>query len=215
MEYLDLFRDQLRAIMLAIKEGYRFRILLPLVTHVWEVETAHEIIEEISEEIGLPYADIPPLGIMMEVPALVYQLVDFKDLIDFVSIGTNDLIQYMLAVDRNSNLVGHLYSSFHPSVMRVLGDIFVKTQALGKEVTICGEMAGTPLGALALLALGYRKLSVLPSRAPIIRHLVRRVDEDLLQNVKYAILSEKRETSIETYLRETLARIDPKLSELE
>lgn len=215
MEYLDLFRDQLRAIMLAIKEGYKFRILLPLVTHIWEVETAHEIIEEISEEIELPYADIPPLGIMMEVPALVYQLFDYKDLIDFVSIGTNDLIQYILAVDRNSNLVGHLYSSFHPSVIRILSDIFVKTQALGKEVTICGEMAGTPRGALALLALGYRKLSVLPARAPLIRHLVSRIDEELLQNIGYTILREKSATEIDRYLRETLTMIDPTLSEFD
>ncbi len=215
MEHLDLFRDQLKAILLAALEGHRFKILLPLVTHFWEVETARELIEEISDEIGLPYSDIPPLGIMMEVPALLYQLVDFKDTIDFVSVGTNDLIQYMLAVDRNSNLVGHLYSTFHPSVMRTLHEIVLKTESLGKPVTICGEMAGTAEGALALLSLGFKELSLIPSRAPLIRHLLSRLDEEKLKNVKYTILSEKRASEIERYLREMLAFIDPELTALD
>jgi len=215
MEYLDLFRDQIRAVMILIKKGYRFRILLPLVTQIWEVETAHEIIEEISEELGLARSQIPPLGIMMEVPALLYQLSDYMDIIDFVSIGTNDLIQYLLAVDRNSNIVGHLYSPFHPAIIRTLDDILIKTQDLDKHPTICGEMAGTPRGALALLSIGYRSFSVLPSRSPIIRHLSRRTEPELLQNVRERILGEKREADINRYLGEVIESIDPILLELE
>jgi len=215
MEYLDLFRDQIKAIMLATLEGHRFRILLPLVTNLWEVESAREILVNISEEIGLPYSKLPQLGIMMEVPGLAYQLIDYKDLIDFVSIGTNDLIQYILAVDRNSNIVGHLYSMFHPAVMRTLNDIHTKTEGLDKPVAICGEMAGTPRGALALISLGFRELSVIPSHAPLVRHLVNHLDEEILQNVKYAILSEKRESEIDRYMSEMLALLDPALSEFD
>ncbi len=215
MEYLDPFRDQIRAVMILIKKGYRFRILLPLVTQIWEVETAHEIIEEISEELGLARSQIPSLGIMMEVPALLYQLSDYMDIIDFVSIGTNDLIQYLLAVDRNSNIVGHLYSPFHPAIIRTLDDILIKTQDLDKHPTICGEMAGAPRGALALLSIGYRSFSVLPSRSPIIRHLSRRTEPELLQNVRERILGEKREADINRYLGEVIESIDPILLELE
>jgi len=138
MEYLDLFKDQVKAILLATKKGYRFRILLPLITSFWEVETAKEVIAQLSREVGLSSSDIPPLGIMMEVPAILYQLKDYEEVIDFISIGTNDLIQYMLAVDRNSNMVGHLYSGFHPAVLRALDDIERRSRELGIDVSVCG-----------------------------------------------------------------------------
>jgi phosphotransferase system enzyme I (PtsP) len=126
MEHLDFFRDQIRAILLTIEKGFRFRILLPMVSYIWETETARKILEQLGTEIGLPQSQLPPLGIMIEVPAIFYQLDDYKDLIDFVSVGTNDLIQYLLAVDRNSNVVGHLYSGFHPACCACLMIFFVK-----------------------------------------------------------------------------------------
>lgn len=214
MEYLDLFRDQIRAILLAMKKGYRFRVLLPMVSSVWEVETAREILEQLGNEIIMTHSQLPPLGIMTEVPAVLYQLEDYKDMVDFFSVGTNDLIQYLLAVDRNSGTVGHLYSGFHPAVLRALDDIYLKTKSLGKEVTVCGEMAGTPSGALALVALGYRQLSVLPSRAPAIRYLCKRIDEGFLRGVRVKILNEKNDREIESYLNETLESIDPILIEI-
>jgi phosphotransferase system enzyme I (PtsP) len=215
MEYLDLFEDQIRAILLTMKKGYRFRILLPMVSNIWEVETTREILEQLGTEIGIPYRELPLLGIMMEVPAVLHQLDDYKDIIDFVSVGTNDLTQYLLAVDRNSNIVGHLYSGFHPAVLRTLNDIFLKTKSLGKEVTVCGELAGTAPGALALISIGYRQLSVLPSRAPVIRYLCKRIDEDLCRTIQSKILSERKEREIERYLNEVLESIDPSLIEVE
>ncbi|MER3445565.1 MAG: phosphoenolpyruvate--protein phosphotransferase [Candidatus Dadabacteria bacterium] len=215
MEYLDLFEDQIRAILLTAKKGYCFRILLPMVSNVWEVETTREILERLGTEIEIPHTELPLLGIMMEVPAVLHQLDDYKDIIDFVSIGTNDLTQYLLAVDRNSNIVGHLYSGFHPAVLRTLNDIFLKTKSLGKEVTVCGELAGTASGALALISIGYRQLSVLPSRAPVIRYLCKRINEDLCRSVQSKILGEKKEREIERYLNEALESIDPSLVEFE
>lgn len=215
MEYLDLFKDQIKAILLATKKGHRFRILLPLITNFWEVETAKEIIEQLSQEVGLSRSDIPPLGIMMEVPSIVYQLNDYKNIIDFISIGTNDLIQYLLAVDRNSNMVGHLYSGFHPAVIRALDHIEYRTRELGIDVSVCGELAGTPSGALCLLALGYRHFSVSPSHVPVIRYLCNRLDKNVLDSVRAKTLHINKRSDIERHLIETLEQIDPALIEIE
>jgi phosphotransferase system, enzyme I, PtsP len=215
MEYLDLFKDQIKAVLLTTKKGHKFRILLPLVTNYWEVETAKEIIAQLSKEVGLSSSDIPPLGIMMEVPAILYQLEDYNKIIDFISVGTNDLIQYILAVDRNSNMVGHLYSGFHPAVLRVLDDIKRRSSKLGLDVSVCGELAGTPSGALCLLALGYRRFSVSPSHVPVIRYLCNRLDEKVLDSVREETLSITKRSDIERHLIETLEQIDPALIEIE
>jgi len=215
MEYLDLFRDQVKSILLAAKKEGNFRILLPMVSNVWEVETAVQIINELSAEVGLNREDIPKLGIMMEVPALAYQFGDYADLIDFVSVGTNDLIQYLLAVDRNSNAVGHLYSAFHPSVVRMLD--FTREQVIssGKELSICGEMAGVPSGTLLLLALGYRHLSVSPLRFPYVKFLSDRLSERMLEGIRSDVLLLTKESDIERYLKDILNSINPMLLEVE
>jgi phosphotransferase system enzyme I (PtsP) len=211
MEYLNLFQDQIKAILIAMGKGRRFRILLPMISNLWEVETAREILEQLGKEIGIPYAELPPLGIMMEVPAILYQLDHYNELVDFISIGTNDLIQYLLAVDRNSNVVGHLYSGFHPAVLRMLDEIYLKTESLKKEISICGEFAGTPSGSLASIAIGYRQLSVSPSQSPVIRYICRRINQDFLQTVRHEILNQKKETEIRRYMIEALESIDPSL----
>lgn len=214
MEYLDTFQDQIKAILLAGTRGHKFRILLPMVTNIWEVETARELIEQIGDEIGVNKTELPPLGMMIEVPGLIYQLEDYRHLVDFISIGTNDLIQYLLAVDRNSNEVGHLYSSYHPSIIRMLYDLFRKTEHLHMEISLCGEIAGSLSGSLILLSLGYRVLSVSPTRAPVIRYLVNNIDINLLEEVKKHILFEKKEKEIESYLNEVIENIHPSLNEL-
>lgn len=215
MEYLDLFKDQIKAILLATKKNYKFKILLPMITNLWEVETAKEIIENLAKEIGISSEDLPQLGIMMEVPAMIYQLDEYNDLVDFISIGTNDLIQYVLAVDRNSNMVGHLYSAFHPAVVRLLNDVYLKSQYLGMDVSVCGELAGSPSGALSLLSLGYSQLSASPSNVPTIRYLCNRIDKDLLNRVRHKILNIRKKTEIERFMIDTLESIDPALIEVE
>jgi len=215
MEYLDLFKDQIKAILLATKKGYKFKILLPMITNLWEVETAKGIVGNLAKEVGISSADIPPLGVMMEVPAMIYQLDEYNDLVDFISIGTNDLIQYVLAVDRNSNMVRHLYSGFHPAVLRLLNDVYIKTQYLGMDVSVCGELAGTPSGALCLLSLGYNQLSASPANVPTIRYLCNRINNDLLNTVRHKILNTRKKSDIERFIIETLESIDPALIEIE
>lgn len=214
MEYLETFEDQIKAILLAGTRGHKFRILLPMITNIWEVETAKELIEQIGDELGVNKTELPPLGMMIEVPGLIYQLEDYRHLVDFISIGTNDLIQYLLAVDRNSNEVGHLYSSYHPSVIRMLYDLFRKTEHMHMEISLCGEIAGSISGSLILLSLGYRVLSVSPTRAPVIRYLVNNIDIGLLEDIKKHILFEKKAKEIEAYLNEVIESIYPSLSEL-
>ncbi len=215
MEYLDLFKDQIKAILLATKKGYKFKIMLPMITNLWEVETAKDIIEDLAKEVGLASGDLPELGVMMEVPAMIYQLDDYNDMVDFMSIGTNDLIQYVLAVDRNSNMVGHLYSAFHPAVLRLLNDVHLKSQYLGMDVSVCGELAGTPSGALSLMSLGYNQLSIAPANVPTIRYLCNRIDKDLLNTVRHKILNTRKKSYIERYMIEALESIDPALIEIE
>jgi phosphotransferase system enzyme I (PtsP) len=196
-----------------MKKGHLIRILLPMISNLWEVETAKSLIEEIGNEVGIAESELPKLGVMMEVPGMLYQFNDYRDLIDFVSVGTNDLIQYLLAVDRNSNVVGHLYSEFHPSVLRMLDDIYQNLASMGKETSVCGEMAGTPAGALALVSIGYNNLSVSPSRAPVIKFLSKRIDKGLLGDVRSTLLSERKLSEIKGYLSDIVESIDPALLE--
>lgn len=214
MEYLPLFRDQIKSILLAIRKGGNFRILLPMITSIWEVETAKQIVDELSKEVGLASSDVPRLGVMMEVPALVYQLEDFKHIVDFVSVGSNDLIQYLLAVDRNSNVIGHLYSVFHPSVVRMLDIICEKVDSIGKELSVCGEIAGKPSGALLLLSLGYRHLSVTPSQFPYIKYLSSKVNQSDLDEIKNKILKMNKQSEIERYTKDFLNSLEPRLLEI-
>jgi phosphotransferase system enzyme I (PtsP) len=215
MEYLDFFKDQIKAILMVINRGYQFRILLPMVSRIWELETASKIIKQTGLELDMPQDRLPELGIMTEVPGVLHQLIDFKQYINFISIGTNDLIQYILAVDRNSSIVGHLYSAFHPAVIRTMHEIIQKGKSYDLEVSICGETAGTPIGALALISLGCRQLSILPARTPIIRFLINKLTPQLCEKIKDRILSETRQKDIESFLNEELETLEPKLLETE
>ena len=214
MEYLDIFRDQVKSVLLAAKKGGNFRILLPMVSNVWEVETAAQIVGELAAEVSLAAPDVPKLGIMMEVPALAYQIRDYLDIVDFVSVGTNDLIQYLLAVDRNSNAVGHLYSAFHPSVVRMLDFVRGEVVSRGKEISICGEIAGVPSGTLLILALGYRHLSVSPIRFPCVKFLCDRLSEETLGEMRSKILRMRKESDIERHVKDVLNSIDPMMLEV-
>ncbi|MBI9074165.1 MAG: phosphoenolpyruvate--protein phosphotransferase [Desulfatibacillum sp.] len=214
MEYPDLFRQQIRAILSLVKQGHHFRILLPMISRIWEVETAREILEETVTDLAMPPGAVPPMGIMMEVPGLYHQLEDYKDLIDFISVGTNDLIQYLLAVDRNSSVVGHLYSGYHPSVLRMMKSLKEKADFIKKDITVCGELASIPGGALALCALGYRHFSVPPFQAPGIRYLIQNVSHDFLDEVAQKILSLSHEKDIRAYLEQCIEQIDPLLLEI-
>lgn len=212
MEYLDLFREQIRSILLAVSRGARLRILLPMVSNIWEVETARQIMDDIAAGMGLK--DIPQLGVMLEVPALVPLIDEYSEIVDFISVGTNDLVQYLLAVDRNSTAVGHLYTSFHPAVLRVLDSIRKSSDKNGLEVSICGEMAGSPKGALLIFALGYRNISVSPHRIPVVKFILNRVSRAALSDLRKQLMVCRNEADIERLLADRLEEMDPALMEV-
>lgn len=211
MENTHSLAEQIRAVLLAWKDGCKVRILLPMVTQIWELDTVRQMINSIGSEIGLPDGDRPPLGMMIEVPGVFWQLDDFLSRVDFLSFGTNDLVQYLLCVDRNSSHVGHLYCEHHPIVIRFLDSVFRKVHAAGKSITVCGEMAGNPLGILILLAIGYGQMSVVPQRAYVVRYIAKRIPPATLARIYATIMAESNTQLIQSYLSRELESIHPDL----
>lgn len=209
MENQRFLTEQLRALLLAWKEGLRVRILLPMVTQIWEIDTVRRLMDSLAQELEMPAGNRPPLGMMIEVPGVIWQLEDYLPKVDFLSFGTNDLIQYLLCVDRNSSHVGHLYSEHHPVVIRFLEE--VRRKVKGKSITVCGEMAGNPMGILILLALGYEHLSVLPQRAFVVRYIAKRIGKQALAELKAELLAESNPNAIQSRLGRELQEIHPDL----
>lgn len=177
LDHPEIFLVQVRAMLRASEGLNNLRIMLPMVTSVHEVETALSQIDQAFRELCEEGLDIrkPPVGIMIEVPAAVYQIGRFASLIDFISVGSNDLTQYLLAVDRNNPRVAGLYASYHPSVLLALQHIAQEAQRVNKQVSICGEMAADPGGALLLMAMGYDVLSMNSNNLPKVKLAIRSI----------------------------------------
>jgi phosphotransferase system enzyme I (PtsI) len=171
----DVFRTQLRALYRAAAVGPT-QILFPLISGVAELRAAKRLCAEVRDELtreGLPHARQVPLGVMVETPsaALIPDLLAAE--CDFLSIGTNDLIQYSLAADREDEHVGYLYHPLHPAILRALRNTVAAAVASGKTVAMCGDMAGDPILAWVLLGLGLRHLSMAPRQIPMVKSIVR------------------------------------------
>jgi phosphotransferase system enzyme I (PtsI) len=174
----DLFRIQLQAILRASAEG-PVRCLIPMLTSVHEISLVRSLLEESRQNLEkrqLPFDDTMPMGGMIEVPAAAFALEELGAHLDFLSVGTNDLLQYALAVDRVDEQVAHLYDPQHPGVVRLLGHIFKVANQLGKEVAVCGELAGDSRYTRLLLALGLRKLSMHPGNLLEVKQVIRDTD---------------------------------------
>jgi phosphotransferase system enzyme I (PtsI) len=168
---------QLRAILRASAFG-KVRILLPMVSTLQELRHAREFIEEARRQLtdeGIPFAQDIPVGIMIEVPSAAIIADAFAKECDFFSVGTNDLIQYTLAVDRGNPNVADLYSPAHPAILSLLATVFKAGKNAGISVTMCGEMSGDIDYTMLLLGLGLRVFSVSPIVIPELKQLVRAV----------------------------------------
>lgn len=194
----EIFLIQLRAMLKANLEFKNLKILLPMVTSIDEIEEAKALLlracAEVSREMKCECI-LPPVGIMLEVPSLVFMLPQLAHRVDFISIGTNDLTQYLLAVDRNNTHVALLYDNLHPALLRSLNIIALECQRYQLPVSVCGEMAGTPMGALLLIGLGFRQLSMSGRSLPRVKYLLRHLDPAILQPFMQQVL--KAETAIE------------------
>jgi phosphotransferase system enzyme I (PtsP) len=178
-----LLRTQFRALLSAAQDR-DLRIMLPMVATLEEFDMAHAMLARERERLKRLNRSQPrqvQLGVMLEVPSLLFDLDQLFERVDFVSVGTNDLMQFMFAVDRENTLVSNRFDPLHPSFLRPLRRVAEAAQRSGKKASICGEMAGRPLEALALLGLGFRSFSMSPSNVGPIKALVRAVNLDALE----------------------------------
>jgi len=209
----DLFKSQIKAILRANTAG-NIRILFPMITEIEEVNSIRDLLQESRDDLhrqGKTVKNDVPVGFMIEIPAFVSLISHLKDAVDFFSVGTNDLTQYLLAVDRNNPAVSYLFDPFHPGVLAHLREIRAHTRAIGKEVTICGEMAGKPLSALMLLGMGFTKLSMNAISIPEIKRIFTQVDLRILEKIVSRLERFSSKTEVREFFIESLLRRYPKL----
>lgn len=212
LDHPDIFLVQVRAMLRASMGLKNLHILLPMISNVNEVEEAKRLLNQAYVEVGEEASSIgqrlakPALGIMLEVPAVIFQLPLLSRYVDFFSVGTNDLTQYLLAVDRNNARVSSLYSSYHPSVLNALQQIVDVSNQYRVPVTVCGELAGEPAGALLLLAMGYRRLSMNAHSLRKINWVIRNTSIDDAKSLLLQVLSEDTAQSVKTAVNSYLER---------
>ncbi len=187
LQHPEIFLAQLKAMLRASVGLDNLRLLLPMVSSSSEVREARTLLDRALETLqdeGLSVRR-PELGVMIEVPAAIFALAELAELVDFFSLGTNDLTQYLLAVDRGNPRVAALYDHLHPAVLRAVQQVVLEAGKLAKPVSLCGELAGDPVGAVLILAMGVDYVSVAASALPqvkwVIRSIPRNKAQDLLQ----------------------------------
>lgn len=177
LDHPEIFLVQTRAMLKASEGLNNLRILLPMISGIHELEEALHLIHRAWGEVRDEGTDVPmpPVGVMVEIPAAVYQTRELARQVDFLSVGSNDLTQYLLAVDRNNPRVADLYDYFHPAVLQALQQVVDGAHAEGVPVSICGEMAGDPAAAVLLMGMGFDTLSMNATNLPKVKWLLRQV----------------------------------------
>jgi phosphotransferase system enzyme I (PtsI) len=210
----EAFKTQLRALLRARAHG-PLRVMFPFASGPSDLDLALALAEEAARELraeGIPFGEDLPLGVTIEVPsaALTADLLARK--VEFFSLGTNDLIQYLLAADRGDPRVSSFYQPLHPAVLRVVRHVVQAAQAQALPLGVCGEMAATPLLALLLVGFGVRELSMAPAAIPRVRAAVRAVDAAAAERAAEACLDLDTEAEVEALLRQKLASVASVLS---
>jgi len=212
LRHRDLFKVQLRAILRASSLG-NVRILIPMITEVEEIGEVKFLFEEVKQELEKERVKFDrqiPLGVMIEVPAAAAITDVLVKEVDYLSIGTNDLIQYYLAVDRSNEYVSYLYKPLHPSVLRLIRFIIQTALREGKDVAVCGEMAADPLCALVLLGFGLRTFSMNPIFIPRIKKTLRSVELKTVEKVIEEAMNLKTAQDVEETIIERILVKHPK-----
>jgi phosphotransferase system enzyme I (PtsI) len=213
LRHLPSFRTQLRAILRASLLG-DVRIMFPLISTVMELRTAKMVLADVCEDLeehGIACRRDVPVGIMVEVPAAAVMIDQLAPAVDFLSIGTNDLIQYTLAVDRTNKDVVGLYNSCDPAVLRLIAQTCEGARRCQKSVSLCGQMSSNPTYLMLLLGLGLRQLSVSPSAVPEIKQACRAVTIPQCEAVAKRVATMDNARDIKQYLREELRKVAPGL----
>ena len=207
----EMFKTQLRALLRASAHG-PIKIMLPLVTHVMELRQTKLILNDLGEELdeaNIPFDRNIPIGIMVETPAAALMARVFANEARFLSIGTNDLVQYTLAVDRGNERVAGLYNAANPAVLMLIKSIVRTARHVGIDVSVCGEIAGQPLFIPLLLGMGVRTLSMSPGQIPAVKRVVRGLEIEHCESLARRVGSFDSDRQVLACLRDELRRIDP------
>ncbi|MFM7274646.1 MAG: phosphoenolpyruvate--protein phosphotransferase, partial [Gammaproteobacteria bacterium] len=216
LDHPEIFLAQVRAMIKANAGLGNLQIMLPMVSNLAEFDEARALIVRAHSEVieeGWP-ARLPPIGVMIEVPAAVYQAAALARRADFLSVGSNDLTQYLLAVDRNNARVANLYHAYHPAVLGALADVVAAGRRVGKPVGICGELAGEPGAALLLVGMGYDTLSMNATSLARVKSVLRRFTraEAMELHARVSRLEDSREihAAVEERLRRQGVSVRPR-----
>jgi phosphotransferase system enzyme I (PtsI) len=211
----EVFRPQVRAVLRAAAGGRDIQLMLPLVTRVEEVLESKAIVEEEAANLkaaGVRAAETVPVGVMVETPAAVLIADHLAEVSAFFSVGTNDLTQYTMAVDRGNARLADRFTPHHPSIIRQLQQVVEVGRAAGIPVSVCGEMASEALSAVLLIGLGYERLSVSPPALPLVKWVVRTVPDDAARHAAKAALGAASAEEVSAALRKTVGEfIDVRL----
>ena len=216
LDHPELFMVQIRAMLRASTNLNNLKIMLPMVTSVSEVEESlaliHRAVMELNEE-GVN-VQVPHIGVMVEVPSAVYLVREFASQVDFISVGSNDLTQYLLAVDRNNPRVAGIYDAMHPAVLKALKMVVDAGNEANVPVSLCGELAGDPLGAVTLVGLGYRQLSMSSSNLLRVKAVLRQIDSGWAQTVASGLLHLDNPKVVRSTLRLALRKAGVPMADL-
>ena len=208
---LTLFKTQMRAILRASAFG-DVRIMFPMVSTLLELRQCKMLLAEVKEDLqdeGIAFNPDLPVGTMIEVPSAALMADNLAREVDFFSVGTNDLVQYTLAADRNNENVAGLYSAADPAVLRLIRTVEQAARRHGIEANVCGEMSGEPIYTMLLLGMGFRQLSATPHNIPEVKKIVRLVTLEGARRVAEEALQFETARDVTNYLREQTRRILP------
>jgi phosphotransferase system enzyme I (PtsI) len=211
LKHPDLFKLQLRAILRASAFG-KLKILYPMISGINELRQANAILDNVKQELiskGIYFDEGIQVGVMIEIPSAAMTVDFLAKEVDFLSIGTNDLIQYSIAIDRGNEHVAYLYEPLHPAVLRSIKQCVVAAHSEGIKVAMCGEMAGDHMCSLILLGLGLDELSMNAASLPIVKKIVRSVRYQQAAELTYRAMLLSSASEIEEYVGNTMRRLFP------
>lgn len=206
LDHPEVFLLQVRAMLRANEGLNNLRIMLPMVSSISEIDDAIKLIRQAYQELLEENCaiELPPLGVMIEVPSAVFLAKEFAKRVQFLSVGTNDLTQYLLAVDRNNARVAGLYDGLHPAMLHALLRIIESARSCGIEVSVCGEMAGDPLAVIILLGMGFNTLSMNSSSLPRVKWVIRSFTISEARRILTEVLSFEHTHDIRAHLQSVL-----------
>jgi phosphoenolpyruvate-protein phosphotransferase (PTS system enzyme I) len=220
-EHPEFFATQVRAIMRAAfhaeRQGGQVRLMFPMITTLEELHRVRAMVRRAARQLAnenKPFAEVP-LGMMLEVPAAAISIDVLLPVVDFVSIGSNDLVQYLMAADRDNPKVSHLCQPMAPAVLRVLSNVIRACQRAQKPVTLCGEMAGQPRAFVLLFGMGLRSFSMSPAFVPSIKELASQVTVTQCRDILTRAMKLRTTATVKRFMADQLRRIAPNLTILD